>query len=106
MNVLSTCRYHHVYWSKDKVKHGIMYLSQQLEKIAGGELSLLEVSLRWLRHHSKLSDHDAIILGFSKLKHFEVNLGLMNKGPLSNDVLQLLDEAWDNVNTKCPKYHR
>ena len=84
-----------------------MYLSRQLEIREGDpKISLLEASLRWLRHHSNLSDDDAIILGFSKLKHFGANLDIMNKGPLPDDVLVLLDEAWNIVDTKCPKYYR
>lgn len=88
------------------MKREIMYLSQKLKTREGIKMSLLEVSLRWLRYHSKLLDDDAIILGFSKLEHCDANLDIMKKGPLPDDILILLDKAWDTISTKCPKYHR
>jgi len=59
-------------------------------------LTLPEVALRWISHHSLLSrDHgDAVLIGASSLKHIEQNLLDLEKGPLPDDVAKALDEAW------------
>ncbi|KAF5386728.1 hypothetical protein D9615_001838 [Tricholomella constricta] len=59
-------------------------------------LSLPEVALRWISHHSQLSrDHgDAVLIGASSLKHIEQNLLDLEKGPLPDDMVKALDEAW------------
>ena len=60
-------------------------------------LTLIETALRWLVHHSKLNildGNDGIILGVSKFEQLEGNLKDLEKGPLPEDVLKALDEAW------------
>ncbi|KAG6901131.1 hypothetical protein C0995_016729 [Termitomyces sp. Mi166 len=59
-------------------------------------LTLPEVALRWISHHSLLSrEHgDAVLIGASSLKHIEQNLIDLEKGPLPEDVVKALDEAW------------
>ncbi|KAF8061521.1 Aldo/keto reductase [Lyophyllum atratum] len=60
------------------------------------ELTLPEVALRWISHHSLLSRNqgDAVLIGASRLKHIEQNLVDLEKGPLPDDVVKVLDEAW------------
>lgn len=55
-----------------------------------------EIALRWLMHHSKLEAKlgDTVIIGASSTKHLEDNLKDMEKGPLPEDVLEALNEAW------------
>jgi aflatoxin B1 aldehyde reductase len=59
---------------------------------------MLEVALRWCVHHSKLNikdgGNDGIIIGGSSLQHIEGNLKDLEKGPLPEDVVKALDEAW------------
>jgi len=61
-------------------------------------LTLIETALRWMVHHSKLNvkdnGGDGIIVGVSSLKQLEGNLKDVEKGPLPEDVLKALDEAW------------
>lgn len=47
-------------------------------------LTLAEVALRWLSHHSALKAEygDAVIIGASSLAHVGENLGDLEKGPL------------------------
>ena len=47
-------------------------------------LTLAEVPLRWISHHSQLKrEHgDAVIVGVSSTKHIETNLSDLEKGPL------------------------
>lgn len=71
-------------------------------------LTMAEVALRWMQHHSALStkEHgDAIIIGASSLKHIEANLVDFEKGPLPSEVVQAVDEAWKIVEPNAPPYH-
>ncbi|TFK50061.1 Aldo/keto reductase [Heliocybe sulcata] len=70
-------------------------------------LTMAEVALRWISHHSLLKrEHgDAILIGASSVKHIEQNLDDLEKGPLPEDVLQAVDEAWMSVKPFCSAYH-
>jgi aflatoxin B1 aldehyde reductase len=70
------------------------------------KLTMGEVALRWLEHHSSLSSEkgDAIIVGASSVKHLEENLADVEKGPLPQDVIDSLDEAWLKAKAVAPKY--
>jgi len=59
-------------------------------------LTEAECALRWLMHHSKLSveSGDKVIIGASSATHLEGNLVDFEKGPLPEDVVAALDEAW------------
>ncbi|KAH9925633.1 NADP-dependent oxidoreductase domain-containing protein [Epithele typhae] len=68
-------------------------------------LTLAEVALRWVSHHSlmKRERGDAILIGASSLKHIEQNLVDLEKGPLPEDVVAVLDEAWKGVEPYAAK---
>ncbi|KAG8675862.1 hypothetical protein FPOAC2_01943 [Fusarium poae] len=60
--------------------------------IKDGEVeSTSDVAIRWLYYHSKLESQDAIILGGSKVEHFEKNVAAVKKGPLPEKVLKALE---------------
>ncbi|EJD54243.1 Aldo/keto reductase [Auricularia subglabra TFB-10046 SS5] len=69
-------------------------------------LTLTEVALRWMSHHSLLKRKfgDAVIIGASSTKHIEQNLVDLEKGLLPEDVVKALDEAWGLVQAKAGKY--
>jgi len=56
-------------------------------------LTLLEVALRWVIHHSQLDykNGDGVIIGCSSLTQLESNLTDFAKGPLPEDVVSALD---------------
>jgi aflatoxin B1 aldehyde reductase len=56
-------------------------------------LTLLEVALRWIIHHSELDykGGDGVIIGCSSLAQLESNLKDFEKGPLPEDVTDALD---------------
>jgi len=70
-------------------------------------LTLAEVALRWMSHHSLLSREkgDAILIGASSIEHLESNLVDLEKGPLPQDVVDVLGEAWDLVKPVATKYY-
>ncbi|KAK3063996.1 hypothetical protein LTS18_011066, partial [Coniosporium uncinatum] len=71
------------------------------------DLTLLEVALRWCVHHSKLDikgGNDGIIIGVSSMQQLEGNLRDLEKGPLPEEVLKVLDEAWLVCKATTPNY--
>ena len=61
-------------------------------------LTMLEIGLRWCTHHSALKmqngGRDGVIIGVSSYDQLVSNLTDLEKGPLPEDVLKDLDEAW------------
>jgi aflatoxin B1 aldehyde reductase len=48
--------------------------------------------------------NDAIIVGASSAKQLEGNLVDLEKGPLPEDVVEALNEAWKIVKGRVPNY--
>ncbi|KAF7295096.1 Aldo-ket-red domain-containing protein [Mycena indigotica] len=86
-------------------------------------LTMAEVALRWLSHHSLMArEHgDSIIIGASNLTHIQQNLLDLEKGPLretslvpttvgspstAKEVLTVLDEAWAAVAPLATDYFK
>lgn len=71
-------------------------------------LTLIETALRWLVHHSKLRafDGDGIIIGASSIAQLDSNLKDLQKGPLPEDVVKALDEAWFHTRPVAKTYWR
>ena len=75
-------------------------------------LTLVETALRWCVHHSQLKfakdgGNDGVIIGVSSLKQLEGNLKDLEKGPLPEEVVQGLDQAWDGYfKYRGPSYWR
>jgi len=72
---------------------------QVIEKaISKHNLTMVETALRWCIHHSALKivdgGSDGVIIGASSLAQLESNITDLEKGPLPDDVVQALDEAW------------
>jgi len=65
-------------------------------------------SLRWLCHHSLLSEEsgDAIILGASQYHHLEQNLLACSQDSLPEAVVSILDQGWEETRADCFKYFR
>ncbi|EIN07394.1 Aldo/keto reductase [Punctularia strigosozonata HHB-11173 SS5] len=83
---------------------------QALELLKGvaekHSLRLTEIALRWCQHHSALTETDGIILGASSAAQLEHNCEDSEKGPLPEEIIQALDEAWKIVLPSAPTYWR
>lgn len=78
-----------------------------LDKAAkANNLTLLESTLRWMRHHSGLGAKDGIIIGASSIQHLEANLTDLDKGPLPQAMIEAFDEAWELVKPVTAPYYR
>ncbi|KAF8985619.1 Aldo/keto reductase [Cyathus striatus] len=70
------------------------------------DLTMSEIALRWISHHSlmKREHGDAVLIGASSLDHIEQNLVDLEKGPLPDEVVKVLDDAWLSVQPYATKY--
>ncbi|KAG0378478.1 hypothetical protein BGX24_003690 [Mortierella sp. AD032] len=90
------------YWTKTNFE-----AVQALTKVATeNNLSLLEATLRWMRHHSSLTAKDGIIMGASTVAQLEESLTALDKGPLSEAMLKAFDDAWEHVKATTSWYFR
>ena len=68
--------------------------------------NMANAALRWMRHHSKLTSEDGIIVGASTISHFESNIESLGQAPLSDDIVKAFDEACKFCKNVCPDYAR
>eukprot|EP00445_Apocalathium_hangoei_P025403 CAMPEP_0203932824 /NCGR_PEP_ID=MMETSP0359-20131031/71115_1 /ASSEMBLY_ACC=CAM_ASM_000338 /TAXON_ID=268821 /ORGANISM="Scrippsiella Hangoei, Strain SHTV-5" /LENGTH=422 /DNA_ID=CAMNT_0050862307 /DNA_START=106 /DNA_END=1374 /DNA_ORIENTATION=+ len=69
-------------------------------------LTMSNVALRWLIHHSLLSKGDGIILGVSKQEHLTANLAAWQGGPLPAAIAEACEAAWELASPACEAYFR
>ncbi|GAW23334.1 hypothetical protein ANO14919_128900 [Xylariales sp. No.14919] len=69
-------------------------------------LTVSEMALRWLTHHSALKRelNDAVILGAGSVGNLESNLTDLEKGPLPEEAVKALDDAWFVCKPRASKY--
>ena len=71
-------------------------------------ISDYELAIRWVLHHSALDagKGDAIILGASRPEQLEDTLRSCEKGPLPQELVDLMDQLWEKVETdgQTPSY--
>ncbi|KAK4206077.1 NADP-dependent oxidoreductase domain-containing protein [Rhypophila decipiens] len=82
-------------FDKPALHDGIRKLKKVCE--ANGGISLTEVSMRWLMHHSVLGEGDGIIFGAKTLAQVEANVAEARNGPLEGEVLAAINGLWDDV---------
>lgn len=68
-----------------------------VEGCKANNLQPVEVASRWISHHSALGDEDAIVLGASKLEQVGDTVANIEKGPLPEEIVALVDRAWATV---------
>lgn len=89
-------------------REGVFRAIQTIERAAeGAGLSMVEVALRWVVHHSALrirGGNDGILIGASSLAQLESNLTDLEKGPLPEGVLAAVDEAWQVAKVDATNY--
>jgi aflatoxin B1 aldehyde reductase len=76
-------------FDKPEVHQALKSLNAECEKF---DIPLSEVCLRWLMHHSVLTDGDAIILGAKRLDQLESNVTNCKKGPLPERLVVAVEQ--------------
>ncbi|KAH1890150.1 hypothetical protein KXV51_008270 [Aspergillus fumigatus] len=71
-------------------------------------LTMPEIAFRWIHHHSALNmkdnGRDGVIIGVSSPAQLENNLKDIQKGPLPQEVVDTLDQAWLILKPTAPNY--
>ena len=90
---------------KDSIFEALRLIESTAQKHG---LTLLEIALRWCTHHSALKmqngGRDGVIIGVSSFSQLESNLKDLEKGPLPEEVVKTLDEAWLLTKATTPNY--
>ena len=94
--------YQNRYWKKSFFD-GAALIKKACEREG---ISIIEASYRWMAYHSALQKDDAIIVGASKVAQLEQNISALDKGPLSNEMLEAFDEAWKITKADAPAYFK
>ena len=87
--------YQNIYYSDALLK-----FSDQYQALAASHgLDPHEVSLRWIIHHSKLSEEhgDAVIIGATSDAQLTTNIDALEAGPLPNEVANKIEAMFETV---------
>eukprot|EP01084_Bolivina_argentea_P162334 282522_1 len=99
--------YRYRYWQSSKFE-AVKIIQDAIDKYNkeyNDKLTILQASLRWIMHHSWLTENDGVILGASSFKHYSDNLeDLMCDKPLSTDIVRAFDLAWNVCSNDCVSY--
>lgn len=69
-------------------------------------ITVIEATYRWLAYHSMLNTDrgDAILIGASKFNHLIQNMDAVKAGPLPEDVVGAIEQAWTVAKGDSPEY--
>jgi len=91
---------------KDSTFRALQTIENAIAKHPG--LTMIETALRWTVHHSQLhiknGGGDGVLIGISSYEQLDSNLDNLEKGPLPDDVVKALDEAWHICKADAPNY--
>ncbi|OJJ49949.1 hypothetical protein ASPZODRAFT_59043 [Penicilliopsis zonata CBS 506.65] len=80
---------------KDATFDALRVIEPAIEKHG---LTMAETALRWIHHHSALNmkdgGRDGVLLGVSSYTQLQENLRDIEKGPLPEEIVEALDQAW------------
>ena len=78
-----------------------------LEKLATAACaqgrSLVSIGLNWLVHHTLA---DCVVLGASRIEQLQENIGVLEDGPLTPEIVGVCDEVWSDLAGVGPQYNR
>jgi aryl-alcohol dehydrogenase (NADP+) len=66
-------------------------------------MSLLELAFRWCVSQEHV---DSILVGVSRLEQLKQNIDMVEKGVISQEILDECDEVWLRLRGKHAKYNR
>lgn len=61
------------------------------------DISVRELSLRWIFFHSVLGPGDGVITGCTSVEQIRENAQSIAQGPLPEDVVESVDEIWNSL---------
>lgn len=97
---------HHLYVNRYFNEENFQAIAKFSKCATDYKMTLLELSLSWFRHHSKLINGDAIVFGASSLNQLDEDLIAFSKGPLNEEILDVIDECADITRHVEAQYYR
>ena len=96
--------YRRRYWKKSLFE-ALKLLTETCHEV---DILPSEAAFRWLVHHSMMdsSKGDGIIIGASCMDQLEQNLIAVQKGALSEPVVEAFNAAWDASWPQSPEYFK
>ena len=91
------------YW-RDGIIEGVQMIREAAERHG---LGAVEVAMRWIVHHSRLrfkDGDDGIIIAGSNLKQIEDNIDYLEKGRLPDELVNVLERAWNRAKADVDPY--
>nr|XP_039262147.1 aflatoxin B1 aldehyde reductase member 2-like [Styela clava] len=97
--------FRNLYW-RPEYFDAVEDIRTAVSSVYGFSVSLTEVAMRWIYHHSALKGEcgDAVILGASSAKQLEDNLEFTKKGPLDPSVVSVIENTWKFTMRICRNY--
>ncbi len=95
------------YW-KDDNHRAVAMIHRTCREL---DIPIVHAALSWMIHHSPLatspqSTEHAVILGASSVAQLEQNLAACQHGPLPQELVSVIDDAWEMCRPTCMKYFR
>ncbi|EIN08286.1 Aldo/keto reductase [Punctularia strigosozonata HHB-11173 SS5] len=96
--------YRNRYWN-EYYFHVVDKVKTSAEKY---DMTMAEIAFRWISHHSlmKRQHGDSVITAASSAAQIAQNLSNLEKGPLPDEILKTLDQAWLEVKARASGYYR
>lgn len=64
------------------------------EAVEAEGVTSTEVAIRWVTHHSALTEEDSVVLGASKVAQIQETMAFIRKGELPEKLLRLTEDLW------------
>ena len=87
-----------MYLTKESIP-ALRELHAELDKSG---VSILEATMRWLKHHSALEHNDAFIIGASKPEQLDKSLSFTEQGPLDESLVTAYENLWKAFAATAP----
>lgn len=71
-----------------------------LDGLKGRDMSAAEAALRWICFHSVLGEGDGVIMGASRIEQVKQSSEFIAKGPLPEEVVQVIEEVWKTLSSE------
>ncbi len=90
------------YWKKSYFE-AVKVIKDACEK---NGITIIEATYRWLMNHSMLEPErsDAVLIGASKINHLKQNIESAKAGPLSKEIVDAFEKAWEITKGDSPNY--
>ena len=66
-------------------------------QVRSHNITPLETAIRWIAHHSGLDEQDGIIIGASRVEQVVETVGMIRKGPLPKELVDVANQTWNDV---------